>query len=49
VLGYDNSHDHHHRHFEGTIEPFEFDGYESLSERFHAEVVELWRREEEGR
>jgi hypothetical protein len=47
VLGYDNSHDYHHRHFMGTVEPVEFDGYESLSKRFQAEVIELWRKEDE--
>jgi len=24
VLGYDNSHDYHHRHFMGTVEPVAF-------------------------
>ena len=47
VLGYDNSHNYHHRHFMGTVEPVEFDKYESLSERFYAEVIELWRKEDE--
>ena len=47
VLAYDNSHDYHHRHFMGTVEPVQFDDYESLSERFHAEVIELWRKEDE--
>lgn len=49
VLGYDNIHDYHHRHFMGTVEPVEFDKYESLSERFYAEVIELWRKEDEQR
>jgi len=49
VLSYDNSHDYHHRHFMGTVEPVEFDDYESLSKRFHAEVFELWRKEDEKR
>jgi CHASE1-domain containing sensor protein len=34
VLGYDNSHDHHHRHFKGKRESFEFTGYEALAKRF---------------
>ena len=34
VLGYDNSHDHHHRHFMGRQESFAFAGYESLATRF---------------
>ena len=35
VLGYDNSHSHHHRHFMGRREGFEFAGYESLAARFY--------------
>jgi len=46
VLGYDNSHEYHHRHFMGTVEPVEFDNYKALAERFQAEVNELWREEE---
>jgi hypothetical protein len=47
VLGYDNSHDHHHRHFMGAVETVEFDDYESLAARFREEVQELWRKEDE--
>jgi len=47
VLGYDNSHDYHHRHFMGTVEPYRFTSYEALVERFIAEVHELWRIEDE--
>ncbi len=47
VLGYDNSHEHHHRHFRGTIEKFEFRDYEGLVDRFYTEVHELWRIEDE--
>jgi hypothetical protein len=46
VLGYDNSHECHHRHFMGTVEPIELDNYKSLSARFQAEVNELWKNEE---
>jgi len=49
VLGYDNSHDHHHRHFMGKQQPFEFAGYEALAKRFYHEVRELWRSEDEER
>ena len=49
VLGYDNSHDHHHRHFTGKQESFEFSGYEALATRFYDEVRELWRKEDEER
>lgn len=49
VLGYDNSHDQHHRHFMGAVEPVKFESYESLSARFHEEVRELWGKEDEKR
>jgi hypothetical protein len=49
VLGYDNSHGYHHRHFMGTVEPIEFHGYQHLAERFYAEVRELWSDEDEKR
>ena len=38
VLGYDNSHGYHHRHFLGKVEPVEFESYESIENRFEAEV-----------
>ena len=46
VLGYDNSHGFHHRHFMGKTEPVEFTSYEALAERFFHEVHELWRIED---
>lgn len=47
VLGYDNSHDYHHRHFMGVVEAVEFTTYAALAERFIKEVHELWRIEDE--
>ena len=47
VLGFDNSHGYHHRHFMGEIEPVTFSTYSALVERFIAEVHELWRIEDE--
>lgn len=49
VLGYDNAHNYHHRHFMGSIEKVRFDNYESLAARFRREVEELWRKEDEER
>ncbi|MFZ3265165.1 MAG: DUF6516 family protein [Terriglobales bacterium] len=46
VLGYDNTHDDHHRHSKGTVEKVEFHGYEALVTRFEAELYELWRAED---
>ena len=42
VLGYDNTHEYHHRHFMGQVERVEFDGYEALVTRFEREVRALW-------
>jgi hypothetical protein len=47
VLGYDNSHDYHHRHFMGEMEAVDFTTYAALAERFIAEVHNLWRIEDE--
>lgn len=47
VLGYDNSHDHHHRHFMGDTQAIEFSSYALLVARFEPEVRDLWRREDE--
>jgi uncharacterized protein DUF6516 len=47
VLGYDNSHDYHHRHFGGQVEEIQFAGYERLVDRFQQEVEDLWRIEDE--
>ena len=46
VLGYDNSHGHHHRHYAGTEERFSFVSYEKLLQRFLNEVRELRDKEE---
>jgi hypothetical protein len=45
VLGYDNEHGHHHRHYMGRIEEVEFTSYEDLLTRFQKEVEQLWRRQ----
>ena len=47
VLGYDNSHGYHHRHWMGSVEPILFTTYEALLEQFLDEVYELWRMEDE--
>ena len=48
VLGYDNSHEFHHRHYIGTVQAIKFDGYETLASRFYKGVNELWRSEDEN-
>jgi hypothetical protein len=44
VLGYDNGHGYHHRHLKGVVEPFEYESYRSLRDRFDDEV-RLLRKE----
>ncbi len=41
VLGFDNAHDYHHRHYMGTVEPVEFESYEATLGRFQQEWTEL--------
>jgi Family of unknown function (DUF6516) len=46
VVGYDNNHGDHHRHFAGAEEKFAFISYERLLERFLDEVRELRQKKE---
>jgi hypothetical protein len=46
VLGYDNSHGHHHRHYAGGEEKFGFVSYEKVLRRFLDEVRELREKTE---
>jgi hypothetical protein len=41
VLGFDNAHDYHHRHYMGEVEAVEYVSYETTLERFQAEWIEL--------
>ena len=45
VLGYDNAHGTHHRHYFGKIEAVSVAGFGDVESMFHAEVKELRRRE----
>ncbi len=47
VLGYDNSHGVHHRHFMGEVSAVDFSSYKELADKFRQEVIELWRLEDE--
>jgi hypothetical protein len=47
VLGYDNTHEHHHRHFMGQIEKIEFHGYEELVGRFERKLHALWKAQDD--
>jgi hypothetical protein len=46
VLGYDNSHGQHHRHYAGVEESFAFTTYERLLRRFLTEVRTLRDRKD---
>ena len=39
VVGYDNAHGFHHRHFMGVIEPVVFESFENIEERFQADWI----------
>lgn len=41
VLGYDNQHGHHHRHFMGETESFEFVSFEDVEAQFEREWVQF--------
>lgn len=41
VLGFDNAHGYHHRHYLGVIEAVEFVCYEATQERFQQEWLEI--------
>jgi hypothetical protein len=47
VLGYDNDHGTHHRHYMGESVEVEFTGYEALVRRFQTELEQLWRLQRE--
>ena len=44
VLGYDNAHGEHHRHYMGKVEAVKFSGYEAALKRFQAEWQAIVRR-----
>lgn len=41
VLGYDNNHGFHHKHFMGEVKPVVFSSMEELEERFYQEWTNL--------
>lgn len=41
VLGFDNAHNYHHRHFKGQVEAVGFVSYEATLERFQNEWQEI--------
>lgn len=45
VLGFDNAHGYHHRHFKGTVEVVEFVSFEDIEARFEAAWMAFRRKE----
>lgn len=41
VLGFDNKHGFHHKHFMGTVEEVTFESYEATEQRFQDEWLTL--------
>ena len=41
VLGFDNAHDYHHKHYMGKVTPANFISYEKTLERFQKEWQEI--------
>ena len=41
VVGYDNAHDGHHRHYFGVVEPIGFVSFENVEERFEQDWIAL--------
>ncbi len=41
VLGFDNAHDYHHRHYMGKVAPVDFVSYEQILEQFQEEWQEI--------
>jgi hypothetical protein len=44
VLGFDNAHGTHERHYMGGVQPVEFTSYEDTSDRFYKEVEGIRRK-----
>lgn len=44
VVGYDNAHEGHHRHYFGVVEPIEFICFEDIEERFEQDWIALKER-----
>ena len=41
VIGYDNAHDGHHRHYFGEVEPVEFTSFENVEDQFENDWIKL--------
>lgn len=46
VVGYDNAHDFHHRHYFGVVEPIDFDSFEAIEKSFEQDWIKLQKLKE---
>lgn len=44
VIGYDNAHGFHHRHYMGVVEAVEFKSFDDMEARFQADWIAFRRR-----
>lgn len=44
VVGYDNAHGFHHRHYMGTVERVEFTSFDAIEEKFEADWIAFRRK-----
>lgn len=44
VLGYDNAHGYHHKHYMGTIEPVAFTSFERIEAQFQQEFEVIYAK-----
>lgn len=44
VVGYDNAHGFHHRHYMGTVERVEFTSFDAIEEKFEADWTAFRRK-----
>ncbi len=49
VLGYDNQHGGHHRHYLGTVEPVDTTDYDEIERRFVTDWMEILEAHNEKR
>lgn len=44
VVGYDNAHGYHHRHYMGKVEAVDFNSFEEIEELFQADWITFRRK-----
>lgn len=44
VLGFDNAHGYHHKHYMGKVEPVDFDNFSNIEERFQKEFEVIYEK-----